>query len=939
MLDSPVTEHAKRRGDGRPAGHLVGRDEDVGRVRAFLDAARTDGAALLVTGEPGLGKTELLDAAADAATEADFRILRAAGIQFEAGISFSGLNQVLLPLLDTLTELPAIHRDALNVALGFGEGPPPSQLVVSNATLVLLRHAAESRPLLVILDDLQWLDRTSAGVLSFVARRLAASRVGLIGASRTAEEDFFDHAGLPELVVEPLDEAASRTLLETSFPDLDASVLERILVEAQGNPLALRELPIALGPFVRASADALPSTLPLGRRLDALFGARISELPAGTRQLLLLMALDGTGDLRVLGAGAARNEGFRALAPAEQARIAYVDERARRLSFRHPLMRSAVVGLSQAEERRTAHLVLAGLVADQPDRRAWHLAQAAVEPEESVAAELEAAAGRILARGDAVGAVKALTRSAELSPRNADRHRRLAAAAFVGAEVTGELGRAAQVLAELRRGEVEFEASLQAAIAASAVLLSKEGDVPTAHRLLVGAIESQPGTLDARDPVVAEALYSLLLVCSYGWDDELWRPFEVAMARTEGVPRILDLSMRTFADPAHAGTDAIEALDAAIATISDETDPTLIVRMGVAATYVDRLEGCRGALWRVVGDAREGRAVASGFTAMILLASDDLSTGQWDEAEQLIDEALSASVAYGYSYRTWPCRFLQVVLAGARGDDERVETLTAELVDWAAPRKLLAGQRRAWQARGLAALGRGDFEEAYHQASNVSAPGALPPHVPHALFVLFDLVEAAVRTGRHAEAQAHVAAMNEANLAAVSSRLALVVGGSTAMAAPDDDALELYEAALALPGIERWPFDVARVRLAYGERLRRSRATMEARVQLNAALETFARLRARRWVDRANTELRATGTSKPRRRDTAPDRLTPQEFEISKLAASGLTNKQIAERLFVSPRTVGGHLYQAFPKLGVSTRAGLHDALASLPATEHPSGN
>jgi ATP/maltotriose-dependent transcriptional regulator MalT len=236
----------------------------------------------------------------------------------------------------------------------------------------------------------------------------------------------------------------------------------------------------------------------------------------------------------------------------------------------------------------------------------------------------------------------------------------------------------------------------------------------------------------------------------------------------------------------------------------------------------------------------------------------------------------------------------------------------------------------------LAALGQGDFEEAYQQASKISPPGLLGPHNPHALRVLMDLVEAAVRTGRDAKAATHVAAMQEANLAAVSSRLALVVGASAAMVAPDDTASELFKAALALPGIERWQFDSARVRLLYGERLRRRRAMTEARVQLNAAREIFERLRAQPWVERASAELRATGQTKPHAGDNVLDRLTPQEVEIVTLAASGLTNKQIGERLFLSHRTVGGHLHRAFPKLGVSTRAALRDALDSLPPELHP---
>ena len=341
----------------------------------------------------------------------------------------------------------------------------------------------------------------------------------------------------------------------------------------------------------------------------------------------------------------------------------------------------------------------------------------------------------------------------------------------------------------------------------------------------------------------------------------------------------------------------------------------------MAATYVDRLDGCRAALWRVVDDARRGGAVASGIIAMIELARDDLETGHWDEAEQLVEEAIQVCEAHGYQAltgRAGSCRAWSR-LGGAM--TTRAEELADELIRWTAPRGMRGRSMVRLQIRGLAALGRGDFEEAYQQMSRISPPGLLAPHVPHALYVLMDLVEAAVRTGRDAEAAAHVAAMQEANIAALSSRLALVVGGSAAMAAPDDSALELFQATLALPGIERWQFDLARVRLAYGERLRRSRAMTESRVQLNAALATFERLGARPWVDRATAELRASGQTKPRAGDYVLDRLTPQELEIVTLAASGLTNKQIAERLFLSHRTVGGHLHRAFPKLGVSTRA------------------
>jgi predicted ATPase len=334
----------------------VGRDAELAAVRLFLARAGTGGDVLLVRGEPGVGKTLLLDAAADMASAADVRVLSAAGVEFEAELSFSGLNQALLPLVGEFAQLTGAHRDALNVALGFGEGAAPDRLVLSNATLSLLRQAATARPLLVILDDLPWLDRASAGVLGFVARRLTGSRVGLLGASRTGEESFFDRSGLRELELRQLDDEAANRLIRARFPELAPDIRKRILIEAHGNPLALLELPTTVSTRRRSGLQALSPVLPLSRRLQALFASRIQQLPARTRQLLLLMALDGTGDVRVLQTAGAPT--FGDLAAAEQARLAYVDEGTHRPAFRHPLIRSTVVELSTGDERRLANRML-----------------------------------------------------------------------------------------------------------------------------------------------------------------------------------------------------------------------------------------------------------------------------------------------------------------------------------------------------------------------------------------------------------------------------------------------------------------------------------------------------------------------------------------------------------------------------------------------------
>jgi ATP/maltotriose-dependent transcriptional regulator MalT len=492
------------------------------------------------------------------------------------------------------------------------------------------------------------------------------------------------------------------------------------------------------------------------------------------------------------------------------------------------------------------------------------------------------------------------------------------------------------VVDEVRRIDPELKGSLQAAGTAAAVLLSVDGDVDAAHRLLVGAIESRAERDGAGDTELKDALHVLLQICYFGGREELWEPFHRAIPRLgPDIPVALYLSSSTLAHPARATAAVLEQLANEINGLSQELDPTRIVRVAMASNFVDRLSGCREALWRVVRAGREDGAVASGIQALIMLGHDDFRSGQWDEAQRLLDEADELCDVHGYRLLSVTAHSVQACITAARGDDAATRSLTDEMLQWATPRGVRTVQGYAWQAQALAALGRGDFEEAYRLASKMSPAGAIAFHLPGVLYVLMDLVEAAVRTGRHAEAAAHVAAIQQSNIAALSSRLALVALGSAAIAADTDGAaVELFEEALAVLDAERWSFDLARVQLAYGERLRRMRTVTEARMQLTAAIEAFERMGARPWASRARSELRATGQSKPRVDCYAMTPLTAQEREIASLAASGLTNKQIGERLFLSPRTVGGHLHRVFPKLGVATRAALRDALASAPPGE-----
>ncbi|GAA1191432.1 AAA family ATPase [Pseudonocardia alaniniphila] len=910
-------------------GGLVGRERELERIRSFLARAAADGDALLLSGEPGVGKTVLLDAAAQEASAAGARLLRAAGAEFGADVTFAGLNQLLLPLEEDVGQLGGAHRRALSAVLGIGDEAGGVRLTVFTAVLALLCRAAVDRPLLVVVDDLQWLDRSSAAVLGFVARRLTGSRIGLIAASRTAGESFLDHGGLPENEVPPLDETEAAGLLGAYFPMLAPQVRRRVLAEAQGNPLALLELPAVISTSQRTARVALPSVLPLNRRLLALFASRVADLPAATRRVLLLAALDGTGDLGVLQAAVRGGSGLPDLQPAERTRLVSVDQGTRRLCFRHPLVRSTVVEFSSELEQRCAHRVLAEALTNQPERSAWHLAHATPSPDEPVASQLERAALRMLARGDAVGATGALLRAAELSPRGADRSRRLAEAAYVGVDVTGQLHTVPQLLMDARRADPDHGGSLGAAVATAYLLLNEEGDVDTARRLLIGAIEAKDGEYRADDRALIEALYTLFLVCFVGANrEDLWEPFYAAVARlTPRPPAILSLCVVTLGDPARATAEQMTELGTIISRLPDVNDPALIVWIGRAAFFVDRMTACREAHWRVVHDGRRGGAVASAIGAMINLCIDDVFTGRWDEAQQLVEEGRALCALHGYRLLEWPFWYGEAVVAAWRGHVDWALELTDRMMRWAAPRGVELVRSYAQYVRAASALGQGDAEEAYQQAAAISPPGILAPRQPMALRAAMDLVDASLRTGRRSDAVAHVAAMADAGIAALSPRLALVALGSAGMAAPDEATVGLFEQALAVPGVERWPFDLARVRLAYGERLRRHRAHSSARVQLTAALAAFERLDARPWTKRAGLELRALGAGAAAAEDRGADCLTPQERVIAMLAATGLTNKQIGRQLYLSHRTVGAHLYRVFPKLGISSRAALRDAL------------
>ncbi|QKV80733.1 LuxR family transcriptional regulator [Amycolatopsis sp. Hca4] len=911
---------------------LIGREQDITSLRDFFDGAGVRGGAVLVVGDAGVGKTAVLDEFSDGEARRGVRVLRAAGVQFEADVNYSTLNQLLFPLGDEMTSLDPGQRTALRCALGFEIGQVPDRLVVSNAALLCLRAAAAENPILLVVDDLHWVDRASAEVLGFVARRLVGSPIVFLAACRSAERGFFRNSGLPEVVLPPLPTAAARTLVDRRFPDLAPAVRQRLLAEAAGNPLALLELPSALDGDQRTDFTALPAVLPLPERLQAMFTSRVRDLPPRCRLMLLLGALGGTTEPARLRTAGGSTCDLDDLAPAEESRLVHVS--AGRLSFRHPLIGAAVVEAASERDRRWAHGALAAVV-DAPERRVRHLAESAVGPDEEIAGQLEATAQDILRHGDALGAVTALTRAAELSPAAADRSRRLAEAAYIGAEAGGEMATASRLLGDARRtGSLETH-SLHAAAAAAHLLINSESDVTTAHRLLAGAIEAGEHGFDADDPVLAEAMHSLMLISWWVGTEEAGRAYRALVDQLKPAPTpVTRVNAVVFTDPARASAEDIATLDSLIDSVGTDPEPTQLVRIGTAALFADRLHRLRAPERRLAESRRQGKGSARRHLgALIHLALDAFHGGRWTEAGEWADEGLVVCAEHGFRFFRWYFDWVHALVAAARGRVEAARQLTDDTIRWAGAHQAAGVTYFALQARALADIAAGDYESAYHHATRLSPAGQLAPYRPTALWAGFDLVEAALHTGRRAEAATHAATLRDAHLDTVSPRLGLLSAAASALAAADDDARGWFERALSVPDLDQWPFDVARVRLAYGVRLRRMRDTGAAREQLTLAHDALSALGAAPWRDRAANELRATGVT----RRSAPEgraELTPQEREIAELAGAGLTNKQIGQKLFISHRTVGDHLYKIFPKLGITSRAALRDALTAYEQDE-----
>lgn len=559
---------------------------------------------------------------------------------------------------------------------------------------------------------------------------------------------------------------------------------------------------------------------------------------------------------------------------------------------------------------------------------AWRLSEATPEPDEEVAALFEHAASVILRRGDGSGAVAAFKRAAELSPVARERVRRAGHAAYLDASLMGELRTAERLLARTTRTVSGQYQPAEAALADSAILLYSDGDIAAAKRKLTEAVASF-GELPPNAATTEYVLRMLLLLGHFACEGPQWAAFRAALedagpasqAHFGPIGAMLD-------DIAHCTPEVLKHFDAQIAGLDQLTDDSTALRITGVAAYVDRTPACRRVGRRCALEAAERGDMANFILAQSFLAFDALVSGQWDESIELAERAAELSRGRGYVLFQFYTRIVTAQIYAHRGENAELRRLTDEMLGWAAPRRARLITNAALAARARADIAAAAYENAYQNAVKIGPPGHLAVHTTFVTWVMLDLVEAAVQTGREDEARTHVAALRASGVAAISSRAVLQVESAAALTEPDDDAILRFDRCLATEGSEQWPFDLARVHLLYGERLRRMKSMAAARLQLDAAYEIFQRLGATPWSERAARESRATGQKRQRRVDSLREPLTPQELEIAQLAATGLSNKEIGQRLLLSHRTVGAHLYRIYPKLGISSRAALRDALA-----------
>ncbi|HJY56009.1 MAG TPA: LuxR C-terminal-related transcriptional regulator, partial [Streptosporangiaceae bacterium] len=836
-------------------------------------------------------------------------------------LAFAGLHQLCAPLLDRLGVLPGPQREALRTAFGMSAGPAPDRFLVGLAILGLLAEAAAERPVVGLVDDAQWLDRASAQVLAFVARRLGAESVGLVFSARVADGEL---ARLPELEVRGLPEPDARALLDAVLPGpVDARVREQIVAETRGNPLALLELPRVLTAAELAGGFGLPGAL--SGRIEDSFRRRVDALPRQARRLLLLAAADPTGDPVLVWRTAVRlGIGAQAAGPAAETGLAEFGARVR---FRHPLVRSAIYWSAPARDRQEVHRVLAEVTDPQadPDRRAWHRAQAAAGPDEEVAAELEDSAGRAQARGGLAAAAAFLERAAKLTPEPARRAGRTLAAAQASLQA-GAFGTALELLATAEAGQLDELQGARADWLRGQIAFSS-GPGSDAPPLLLKAARR----LEPLDPSLARETYldawqAALFAGHLAVGGDLQEVSRAARALPppERPLRAADVMLDGLALLVTDGPAAAPVLRQAISTFADPDLPAAErLRWGWMAQAAS-LPLWDGEGWRlIVAPLQLARNVGALDQLPILLNIRAVAAawrGDLAAAASLIAEADAAREATGARL----VAYAAMVLAAFRGSQaEAVPLIEATLEQAAAAGQGAAVTWAHWVAATLY-NGLGRYAEALAAAR--LAAGHRLVHI--SMWALPELVEAGVRTGNTGLASKALDQLSKWTQAGGTDWGLGVEARSRALLSEGDPADRLYEEAIGRLGQAGMRPDLARAHLLYGEWLRRQRRRADAREQLRTAGQLLDAIGMEAFAERARRELLAAGGTARRRAVTATVELTSQETQIARLAADGLSNLEIATRLFLSPRTVQYHLGKVFTKLDITSRNQLSRTLS-----------
>jgi DNA-binding CsgD family transcriptional regulator len=899
---------------------LLGREREQAAIDRLEESARGgSGGTVVVLGEPGVGKTALLEFAVGAAQ--GLRVIRTVGVEGEIELPYAALQRLCAPIERLLERLPEPQGEALGVAFGLRAGPAPSAVLVGLAVTGLLSEGGAEQPLLVVVDDAQWLDRASAQAIAFAARRLEVSRVALVLATREGDALL---AGLPQLRIGNLGHRDARALLASALPaPLDDQVLDRIVVEMDGNPLALVELPRLMTPTQLAGGFGLPAAVPVHQGIEDRFADRVSSLPSDARRLMLVAAADPTGDTALLWRAAAslRIPKSAARAAASSGLVSFSDG----FAFRHPLVRSAVYRAATAEELGDAHRALAEATdaATDPDRRAWHRASATIAPDDDVADELVGSAGRAQARGGKAAAAAFMWRAANLTVDPGRRAARTLAAAEAK-QHSGALDGALTILEAAEAGPLDELGRARAEVLRARISFAADRGNKAPAMFLAAARRLEPLDIRLARETYLDALTAAVFAGRLAGTCDAR---QVAMAALTAPPsptptRAVDLLLDALAlliteGPAATPTvrDALDAFSADEGRSAEDAGRLWLA--GRTAGFIWDYERWDSLTSLQVRVARDSGALADLALALSTRVGVQLFAGQVAAAESLVEEA--AALGDASDERIVPT-YGALSSAAFRGREQDFRRLIDRSIEGFASRGEGLGLTLTHWATAALYNSLGRYDDAFEAAAQAAVD---PRELWFSTFALIELVEAASRSGRPDQAVDALAVLTESTQASGTAWAIGVEARSRALLSDGDAAEGLYQEAIRQLESARVPLDIARAHLVYGEWLRRQGRRVDARDHLRQASASFTSFGMEAFAERSRIELLATGEQARKRTVESVDQLTPQEAEVSRLAARGDTNREIAGQLFISPNTVEYHLRKVFRKLGVKTRTQL----------------